>query len=197
MSTTPTISKGMRNAAAAIYPTDIPKGYLEKVLQEHQLETLEDLQKTLLAKSTEFRNAGGRGIELADEIDALEVAVAMRRVQAIENMKRPSATLRTISLKEILEKATPGNWTIDTNEDLPIGVIQANEDGTGICEVETKNFYDALFIAHARNILGPLVDILEDAHSQFEHNGDESDSDKIVLDKMEAILAQAKTVILR
>lgn len=33
---------------------------------------------------------------------------------------------------------TPGPWKIDENEELPLAVIQDNEDGEGICEIGKK-----------------------------------------------------------
>ena len=34
-----------------------------------------------------------------------------------------------------MDKHTPGPWKVDEAEDLPIGVIEDNEDGGGICDV--------------------------------------------------------------
>ena len=37
-------------------------------------------------------------------------------------------------------KHTPGPWKIDEAEDLPLCVIQDNEDGQGICELQGELF---------------------------------------------------------
>ena len=54
---------------------------------------------------------------------------------------------------------TPGPWRIDGNDDLPLAVIEDNEDGTGICEIGERtplNLANAALIAAAPEMLAAL-----------------------------------------
>ena len=55
---------------------------------------------------------------------------------------------------------TPGPWKIDEAENLPLAIIQDNEDGIGICEIEfpgsTEAYANAYLIAAAPELLKAL-----------------------------------------
>jgi hypothetical protein len=78
----------MRQAAELTYPTEIPEGYLDEVDQEYQERPLGELKEDLREKLEEFEKAGGRGVELADEIDDLNVAIAMREAADPKDIRR-------------------------------------------------------------------------------------------------------------
>lgn len=53
---------------------------------------------------------------------------------------------------------------------------------------------EAAYLCHCRKKFEGLVDMLQNMCFQFEHNGDESDSDKAVLDAAEKALRSAEEV---
>ena len=82
------------------------------------------------------------------------------------------------------------DWKIDEALDLPLAVIEDTEDGEGIVEIgerTPRNLEVARLIAAAPELLAAC----KEAFFQFEHNGEESDSDKEVLDRLQAAIAKA------
>ena len=99
-----------------------------------------------------------------------------------------------LSLEEARKRATPGKLgdalgvlVAESGKRLPL----SNPRKPFTTDEECAN---AALLAHCWNRFDEVVAALEDAFFQFEHNGEESDSDKRVLDRMQAALAKAKTV---
>lgn len=93
-------------------------------------------------------------------------------------------------LDDLIAQATPMPWRA--------GVFAGGHQGSVISETTgatvalTYDPKDAPLVAHASKMLQPLVEALHDALMQFEHNGDEAPEDKVVLDRMAAVLREAK-----
>ena len=64
-----------------------------------------------------------------------------------------------------MSKHTPGPWIVDPNPELPLGVIEDNENGMGICEFPRRRTPEAeanaRLIAAAPEMAGALRSILE------------------------------------
>ena len=113
-----------------------------------------------------------------------------------------------ISLEEARKRATPGPLCLSEKRETCyelygagaiIGRLESSSsrdrDGDTIFRQRLEEAQaNAALLKHCWNRFDEVVAALEDAFFQFEHNGEESDSDKRVLDRMQAALAKAKTV---
>jgi hypothetical protein len=68
-------------AAEAAVGWDLPAHDIEVALQKWADTPIEDMRATLLTAVDVFEAHGGRGVALADEIDMLRIAVAVRELR--------------------------------------------------------------------------------------------------------------------
>lgn len=68
-------------AAETAVGSDLPVHDVKVALQKWADTPLEDMRATLLDAVGLFDAAGGRGVVLADEIDSLRIAIAVREVR--------------------------------------------------------------------------------------------------------------------
>lgn len=66
---------------------DIDNVQIINALADVEHESTEALKKSLKAKQTEFKKAGGRGVKLAEEIDSLRIVLAVRSCPAPKQEK--------------------------------------------------------------------------------------------------------------
>ena len=69
------------SAAEAAVGWDLPVHDIKVALQKWADASLDDMRATLLDAVGLFDAAGGRGVVLADEIDSLRIAIAVREVR--------------------------------------------------------------------------------------------------------------------
>lgn len=72
------INQTIRDAVADALGYDVDVARIKEAVSEYEGEVTDDLRKTLRAKESAFEEHGGRGVDLADEIDNLRIAIAVR-----------------------------------------------------------------------------------------------------------------------
>lgn len=102
------------------------------------------------------------------------------------------------NLKNVFEHSNKRPWMIDASHSEDREGIQIWSNDEIVADVvpdqHGKQDYNAKLIAHCVNHFEIVVTALEAAYFQFEHNGQESDSDKKVLDYMEQIVKLARRI---
>jgi hypothetical protein len=73
------MNKQTRDAVAEALGYCPDDGVIASALDEHADTATTTLRTRLRRKEAEFRQAGGRGVDLADEIDSLRIALAVRK----------------------------------------------------------------------------------------------------------------------
>ena len=84
-----------KQAAEDAVGREVTGDEIGEALDAHNTTPLTDLKAALKAKRQQLADAGGRGVELADEIDCLEVAVAVKATfkKPRQVRKAPPSTL--------------------------------------------------------------------------------------------------------
>lgn len=82
---------------------------------------------------------------------------------------------------------TPGPWKVENGDVI-------DQDGSNIADIMGADGSMSQAKGNARLIAAApvLLSVLKDAYAQFAHNGEESDSDKMILDQMEKVIDQAE-----
>lgn len=69
---------------------DLPAHDIKVALQKWSETSLEDMRETLQTSVAAFEAHGGRGVALADEIDMLRIAIAVREVRETNGVETDS-----------------------------------------------------------------------------------------------------------
>lgn len=69
---------------------DLPVHDIKIALQKWSETPLEDMRETLQTAVNTFEACGGRGVALADEIDMLRIAIAVREVRETHGVETDS-----------------------------------------------------------------------------------------------------------
>ncbi len=72
---------GIVEAASNVLGYDVEEDRVREALDEHGETPLKALKKALKEKEKTFKDQGGRGVDLADEIDSLRIAIAVRNAK--------------------------------------------------------------------------------------------------------------------
>lgn len=72
------INQTIRDAVSDALGYEVDDTRIKEAVNEYGGEVTEELRKTLRAKESAFEEHGGRGVDLADEIDNLRIAIAVR-----------------------------------------------------------------------------------------------------------------------
>jgi ribosomal protein L12E/L44/L45/RPP1/RPP2 len=74
------ITDEQRKAVAEALGYEVDDEQIEEAIETHKEKDTGTLVKELKRKEYAFKRAGGRGVELADEIDSLRIALSARDV---------------------------------------------------------------------------------------------------------------------
>lgn len=72
---------GIVEAASNVLGYDVDEDRVREALDEYGDTPLKALKKALKEREKTFKDQGGRGVDLADEIDSLRIAIAVRNAK--------------------------------------------------------------------------------------------------------------------